>query len=240
MTSQVSSHREQPLNPGGLAEVRARVLEQARRQPSPTRAERQRQLRLIGWTVPTVPVLIFLASGGVRAAPRPDHLVLETSLGSAVIALASAAIALWRRDSMLGWGASRLLSVALVTPIGLLAWKLMVSARLPHMMVEWSERPGLRCLALSLVLSLAPLLSLTWMRRGTEPTHPHLTGAAIGTTAGAGTWVLIDLWCPVSYVPHLLLGHVLPLLLIIAAGTVLGGKILAIRLGETMRARPSG
>jgi hypothetical protein len=46
---------------------------------------------------------------------------------------------------------------------------------------------------------------------------------------GAVVWVLVDLWCPVAYVPHLLLGHVLPLVLTALVGTLLGGRYLAVR-----------
>jgi hypothetical protein len=51
-------------------------------------------------------------------------------------------------------------------------------------------------------------------------------GAAFGAGAGLGSAVLVDLWCPVSYVPHLLLGHVLPIAVLAAAGACLGARIL--------------
>jgi hypothetical protein len=39
----------------------------------------------------------------------------------------------------------------------------------------------------------------------------------------------VDLWCPVAYVPHLLLGHVLPLFVIAGAGALLGQAVLSLR-----------
>ena len=45
----------------------------------------------------------------------------------------------------------------------------------------------------------------------------------------AALWVLVDLSCPVAYVPHLLLGHVLPLLLITGVGAGLGQRFITLR-----------
>jgi hypothetical protein len=38
--------------------------------------------------------------------------------------------------------------------------------------------------------------------------------------------VLVDLWCPVSYLPHLLLGHLLPIAVLAAVGALVGGRLL--------------
>jgi len=65
------------------------------------------------------------------------------------------------------------------------------------------------------------------LRRGSDPLHPVLTAAAFGAAVGAGAWVLVDLWCPVGYVPHVLLGHVLPLLLLIGLSALLGSRVVA-------------
>ena len=60
--------------------------------------------------------------------------------------------------------------------------------------------------------------------------HPRLTAAGVATAAGAGAWVLVDLWCPVGFVPHLLLGHVLPLVLLVTLSATLGSRILTLRV----------
>jgi len=39
----------------------------------------------------------------------------------------------------------------------------------------------------------------------------------------------VDLWCPVASVPHLLLGHVLPLGILAAVGALLGDALLSLR-----------
>ena len=63
--------------------------------------------------------------------------------------------------------------------------------------------------------------------RHVDPMTARATGAAFGAGAGLGSALLIDLWCPVSYVPHLLLGHVLPIAVLATAGAAMAGRILA-------------
>jgi hypothetical protein len=127
---------------------------------------------------------------------------------------------------MLGRPMGWLVAVCLVTPLSLFFWKLLVSASFEDMTLEWPERIGLKCLSLSVLFSLAPLLAFFWIRQGNAPVHPALTGAAMGIAAGGLGWVFVDLWCPVAFVPHLLLGHVLPMLALAALGAVHGWGFL--------------
>jgi hypothetical protein len=50
--------------------------------------------------------------------------------------------------------------------------------------------------------------------------RPALTGAALGVAAGACSWLLVDLWCPVAHPEHIALGHLLPLVLLAGAGAL--------------------
>jgi hypothetical protein len=216
-------------SPSPHARLRAQVLERARQEAAPTRAEVGARRRVVTLVALLVPLLVFIGLGGIRRAPRPDLLVLETALGSSLLAAGVAFVALGRSRSMLGRPSSWLLSVALATPVALFGWRVLTSAQYPDMMLEWAERPGLRCFLLSATLALAPLAAVLWLRRGSDPVHPRLSAAALAAAVGAGVWVLVDLWCPVGYVPHLLLGHVLPLLLLIFVSTLLGGRLLGSR-----------
>jgi hypothetical protein len=81
-------------------------------------------------------------------------------------------------------------------------------------------------------MAVWPLVALVLTRRRTDPLHPSLTGAAIGSAVGASIWVLVDLNCPIAYLPHLLLGHVLPLVLITSVGAALGRRLIALRSRE--------
>ena len=109
-------------------------------------------------------------------------------------------------------------ALMVVTPVVLLTWKAGVSALFPGMTVRWPDRVGVRCLCVALSSGIAPLAGFLYTWRHTQPAHPRLTGLAIGTAAGAFTWLLVDLWCPVAYFRYLLLGHVLPVGLFAALG----------------------
>ncbi|HEY0463740.1 MAG TPA: NrsF family protein [Polyangiaceae bacterium] len=220
------------------AQLRAQVIELSTREPSPTRSQLALQQRVVLSIAMLVPLLVFIAWGGMRVGPRPDRLVLQTALGSALLVFGLAIIGIGRGRSMLGRPRSWLLTQVLLTPVLLFGWRVLSSACYPNMMIQWADRPGLRCFTLSVILAFAPLLGLLWLRRGSDPLHPRLTAAAVGAAVGAGAWVLVDLWCPVGYVPHVLLGHVLPLLILIALSALLGRRIIAIgRSGATLTGR---
>ena len=126
---------------------------------------------------------------------------------------------------MLGRSRRGLLCGAILIPISLLAWKIGCSIAFGAAMVTWPERPGERCLALSLLVAAGPLLSFIAIRRS-APVHPALNGAVMGFAAGACAWVAAELWCPVAFVTHLLLGHVLPIGVLAAGGALLGRAFL--------------
>ena len=129
---------------------------------------------------------------------------------------------------MLGRPRRRLLYGGILIPVSLLAWKVMFSVAFGEAMVPWPERPGERCLLLSLLVAAGPLLSFLAIRRS-APAQPILNGAIMGFAAGACAWVAADLWCPVAYVPHLLLGHLLPLFVLAGVGALLGQWLLSVR-----------
>lgn len=210
------------------AQLRALVIDRTAREPSLTRAQLALRHRIVLSIVMLTPLVVFIACGGIRSGPRPDGLVLQTALGSGILAGGLAIVGIGRGRSMLGRPRRWLLLQVLLSAPLLFGWRVLISGFYPAMMVEWVDRPGLRCFALSAILACAPVLGLLWWRRGSDPLHPRLTAAAIGAAVGAGAWVLVDLWCPVGYVPHLLLGHVLPLLLLIAASALLGSRVIAV------------
>jgi|SoiMethySBSTD1v2_1073268.scaffolds.fasta_scaffold22995_7 negative regulator of sigma F NrsF-like protein len=170
---------------------------------------------------------VFLVFGGVRLTGRPPSLVLGTVIGTATIA----ALAIWamigRGRAMMGRASSWLTAVAIASPLGLLVWKVLWSAQFENGLDAWERRPGFRCLGLGLAMGALPLAAMLFGRRGTDAVHPGRAGMAIGIGVGLGAATLVDAWCPVAYVPHLLLGHLLPLALLGAVGFWLGRKILA-------------
>jgi hypothetical protein len=223
------------------AELRARVLGAAAAEPSPTRtAVRGRNLFMglvaAGSGIGAFVVFAALMSEGhllrfggdiapQQHLERPVGLVVATASGALGVAATAVWLALRRGRSMLGRSRRRLLSGAILIPISLLVWKVSCSIAFGATMVAWPERPGERCLALSLLVAAGPLLSFLAIRRS-APVQPALNGAVIGFAAGACAWVAADLWCPVAFVPHLLLGHVLPLGVLSAVGALLGRACL--------------
>lgn len=213
---------------GPTPELRARVLLAASRERAATRARVRLGDAAALVAAFVVPLLIFAAFGGLREGPRPSALVLRTSLGAAAIAFAAGVVAFTRGRSSVGRAKAWLLALSIATPLLLLTWKVAISAEFAGMLVRWPGRIGLRCLGLSCLMALGPMAVAVSRRRASVALHPALTGAAFGSAVGAAVWVLVDLSCPVAYVPHLLLGHVLPLLLIAAAGAGLGRRFIAL------------
>jgi hypothetical protein len=119
-------------------------------------------------------------------------------------------------------------AAALASTIGFLVWKVGVSS-IYGMAQEWPGRVGFKCLRLSIMTGALPLFAALVSWRGTDPLTPAATGAAFGAGAGLGSALLVDLWCPVAYLPHLLLGHVLPIAVLAGLGALGGWRILRVR-----------
>ena len=212
--------------PAPRPELRAKVLELTRQQPSPPRAQQQR--RVLGWVAfgLLVPVALFTLLGGAEQGPRPLPLMLLTAGGTFTLA----ALALWgalgRGGRTLGRPRAWLLVLTLVPCALLPLCKLGFSVLFPNMLQAWATRPGLRCFAVSLLFGVVPLLALLVARRGTDPVHPRALGAALGAAGGLWAATLVDLWCPVAFPLHVVVGHVLPALLLAALGAVAGARLL--------------
>jgi hypothetical protein len=208
-------------------DLKLRLLREVEATPSsPRPAESKRTAWLVAMAL-LASFSIFLAFGGVRITGRPSSLVLGTVIGTGSIA----ALAIWamvgRGRAMIGRASSWLTAVAIASPLALLVWKLVWSAQFENGLEAWERRPGFKCLGLGLVLAAFPLAAMLFSRRGTDAVHPGRAGMAIGIGVGLGAATLVDAWCPVAYVPHLLLGHLLPLALLGGVGFWLGRKILA-------------
>jgi hypothetical protein len=210
-------------------ELKARILEAARHRPSPAREQvSSRNTALLASAV-LVPVALFLALGSLEAGARPAGLIFTTAAGSLAIAAAAVWAAFGRGGQMVGRARGWLLAVCAAAPTALLGWKLAWSAGFPETMEPSAGRPGYRCLALTLLLAAWPMVVVFLVRRESDATHPRALGAALGVMSGACAAVLVDLWCPVGHAPHLLLGHVLPMVLLGGLGYWFGQRVLAVR-----------
>jgi hypothetical protein len=215
-------------DPGLPGEVRQRVFAAIALQPSPTRQQVRRQSRLLFALTALIMAVLFLAAGGVSFDSRAPAVLLATGVGGAAFTVLALVVALGRPRSMLGRPRAVLLLAAVLLPLGLFAWRVCVRALFegttPAASPGW---PGLRCLGLGLGIAVVPLLLALLARRGSEAVHPDAAGAAIGSAAGVAAMLLVDLWCPVAHLPHLLLGHLAPIAVIVFLGMRLGSRLLA-------------
>ena len=206
-------------------DLKQRIFSSLAEVPAPTRTQvRRARVWLFGCGVVGA-LAIFFLDGGVRMTSRPPSLVALTSLGTAAIVGTGMWLLLTRGRSALGRPVSWLLGTALAASVLFIGWRYGVSAHYGEI-APWPGRPGFRCLALSVATGALPLLGalLSWRRK--VPVSAVATGAAFGAGAGLGSALLVDLWCPVSYLPHLLLGHLLPIGVLALLGGVLGARLL--------------
>ena len=207
-------------------ELRAKVLELARRAPVPLRAQVMKRSRALLTAGLLLPIALFVLFGGAEQGPRPRLLLLLTFAGTFALAALSLWAALSRGGRTLGRARAWLVVVALLPPLLLLVWKVGSSAAFPNMTQAWAARPGLRCFGVSLLFGVVPLIAFLIARRGSDPVHPRALGAALGAAAGLWAATLVDLWCPVGFPWHVLVGHVLPALLLATLGAVAGARLL--------------
>lgn len=220
------------MTPGEQArERRARLLAEVRAEPSPVRqAVRRRDLAAIV-AAAVLALLVFMLAGGPRASQRPFSLVVSAATAWATIAAVATALALRRGRSMLGTPRTSLVVAAVsVPPLLALTW-----FGFPSSVVRTSVPHGFdidaRCFALTLALAAAPFVAFFLLRREGDPVRPGATGAALGASAGAWGAVLMDCHCEITDPRHVLLGHLLPVALLVCVGALVARSLL------TMRAR---
>jgi hypothetical protein len=208
------------------ADLRERVLAAAASAPSRSRPAARRVALVATVASVALALAVFGWIGGLdHSVGRPRALTWGLAGGWSVVAASVTWLVLGRGGSTLA-RSPRLLSVAaLSTPVACFAWMAVFADRYD----EPFARVGYRCLAYTLALAASPLALFLWARRGSEPRQPSAPGAAAGAMAGAWAGVLIDLWCPLTNAPHVLVGHVLPLTLLVAVGALVGARTLGLR-----------
>jgi hypothetical protein len=209
-------------------DLKTQVMESIRKRPSLARGEAKVRSMLLLASSAAVPVVAIAIIVANDHDPRPGSLVLSTVLGAALATIVAAWIALGRGGRVLGRARVHLLATVIAAPLVFAAWKLGFSAMYPAMTDAWVERPGVRCFALTLLFAAMPFAALALARRGTDPTHPGSLGAALGVATALYASVLVDFWCPVGYIGHVLLGHVLPIALAGVFGLAIGRRVLAV------------
>jgi hypothetical protein len=207
-----------------------RLLAAARRMPSPTRrAARARSWLVLPWGGLLAGACYFVLDGVEHGRGRPSWFCLASTLGWGTVAVLSMWGALGRAASASWRSRSALVAIAVGTPAVLLALSLMLAALRPERSGADLHATGLKCLGLTLAVALFPLVALTSARRESDPVHPAPAGAALGSASGASAGILVELWCPTATPWHLAVGHVLPIVVLMALGALLGARSLAMR-----------
>jgi hypothetical protein len=182
-----------------------------------------------------VAAAIFFAFDGLQhGLGRSPWFYIASSLGWIAVATLSLWAALGRGGSALGRSRPWLTAVAVGTPALLFAMMFAFAVLHPEVTLLHPERIGYRCLGLTLAAAVFPLLSLAFIRRGSDPVHPVATGAALGAACGAAAGVMVELWCPVAAPRHVAVGHILPIVIVSVFGALMGARVIA------MRGRPEG
>lgn len=206
--------------------LRSRVLTLVSAEPVAVRVERRWPAVALGLlAIGMMTAVLYAAGGPAHAEGRPSPVGSWMVGGMLALALAASWAALPSRRSMLGRPRGVLLAIALGVPLFVGLWLSLWHTSY----VDPFERLGLRCLGLTLATAPWPFALLVHLSRRFEPRHPALTGAALGSAAGAWAAVMVELWCPLAEPTHVLAGHVLPVVALSAIGAALGGRLFALR-----------
>jgi len=208
------------------ASLRERVLADAAARRARTRAEGRRRAALIYALAALAGLPLFVFWGGfAHAKGRPAAFTVAIATGATLLAVVCGTIAWHRGRSLVGRPAQALVSVTLLAPMATYAWLVSWHARY----VDPFARVGYRCLTMTLLAGGALLAAALYVRKRTVAVHATAAGAALGAAAGTFGGVIVDVWCPLTVPPHVLVGHVLPIVLLAAAGAVAGRLALPIR-----------
>jgi hypothetical protein len=198
------------------------VLAAARLRPSPPR--RRRPPAALSVVVAAFAMAAVYALWGDRGhgGGRPLAVGAWIVVGLAALALTVTWLVLPPRRSMLPPPTARLLAVAVGVPVVVGAW-----------LVGWHAtyadpftRLGLRCFVLTLALAPWPFVAIAAAARRAFAHRPWIVGAALGSAAGGWAAVVVEIWCPLADPQHVAIGHVAPLVVLVAAGALLAPRIL--------------
>jgi hypothetical protein len=212
------------------AELRSRILEMQKNEPTATRAEARSRA---AWTIAigfAGLAVVFFALGGLQVGRRPHGLVVATAIGWGAVAGLATFIGFARGRSMLGRPTAWLALLASLTPIALLASALVLrDAAWPDAAsIPSTTAADIKCFLTTVALAAGPLVAFLLVRRGVDPVHPRAAAAALGATAGAWAGLMIHLHCDVENTAHLGAAHVLPVVLAAALGALVGKKVLGV------------
>ncbi len=216
--------------PGPSAELRARVLAAARAEPVPTRSAGLARRTAVVAVGVVASVLVLAYIGGPKPDGRPMGYFLVMAALWSLVALAATWAGVARGRSMLGRSTSMRVVVAALTPAALVVAALGAAMLWPSTISDPSTMADhLFCLELGSLMALGPLVAFALVRRGSDPVAPRLTGAALGAVAGAWGGLFIELRCGHASIEHVVIGHVLPVVVMMLVGALIAGSVVSVR-----------
>nr|WP_250152348.1 DUF1109 domain-containing protein [Ancylobacter radicis] len=172
---------------------------------------------------------VLLATVGLRPdlAQAAETIRVMFKIGFTLALALCAGLLLFRvgRPGVAPGGRVRLLAIPLALLVAAVLLELAVLP--PARWVECLE--GLHasfCLFFIPTVSLAPLAAILWALRASAPADPGLAGAAAGLAAGAIGATVYALHCPDDSPLFLATWYALAILIVTAAGYVLGRRLL--------------
>jgi hypothetical protein len=173
---------------------------------------------------------------GPEARGRPVAYVVELEVFWGALAVLATWAGVTQGRSMLGRPASLRLAVAALTPVALLLAWLPVALSWPATLHDASSlRSHVVCIVMTFAFAAGPLVAFARLRRASDPVNPRLAGAALGAAAGAWGAVAHGIICGYTSPVHIVLGHVLPVALLAAAGVAVGDRVVALRAENVSR-----
>ncbi len=201
----------------------------AREPPADVRAPGRRQAVLVTGAL-LIAALVLVASMlvyqrpavgltfGVRSAPA----LLAVLCALVGLAGAATAVALHRGRSGLGAGLGSLAAVALLTGPVYAALTLANPVHIAGMQPAWVDISpwGARCFFIACAVGTIVLASSGIVLRRAVPVASAWRAAALGAAAGAWAGLAVFVFCPSGELQHLLVGHLLPVMALVAAGAL--------------------
>jgi hypothetical protein len=210
--------------------LRAALFAKIAAEPAPVRPTQRRwdaAIRLGGFLAS---LAIFLIVGGVSVGERPAGYVAAMAVAWGALFLLLSRLLVPPPGSALGPRRATLAAIVLGAPLALTV--LVVLGRVLWPATATCDGPNNhsdRCFFYSCLFSAPILLAFVVARRGTVMRDVALHGAAFGAIAGCFGALLITLRCVYAVVPHLLVGHVAPVILLGVVVALLAEPILRFR-----------
>jgi hypothetical protein len=203
-------------------DLKARILSATKQEPSPTRrAAGTADVIVLAATLAAV-LNLFLACGGVLAGENLERSYVS-SAAWATVAGAATWVAFARGKSMLGRRKSALAAAS--------AGTIVAGVGVVRLSSSWAGASGsvVRALLMGTLASTIILAGFVYSRRGSGLRHPRAAGAALGAASAAWAALLVELNQPQLQFGSALLAHLIPMLLAIALGYALGGRVIVRR-----------